>query len=198
MGRMCKQCGVFKPAAEFGWKLRGKRLTARCIACRKLNYHENPHRVRERAKEYYHAHKEHYSEQGRAHRAANVGARLVQAAKRRARDLGIECSIRLDDVVVPERCPVLGVPLVVNRGTCGPDSPTLDRIDPAKGYVPGNVLVVSLRANTIKNNATPHELLRVASFYAPLYGLKADEWQALALAVTWHDLHAVADPEARR
>lgn len=32
----------------------------------------------------------------------------------------------------------------------------------------------------------------------PLYGIKSHLWAALALAVTWYDLHAVAAPEARR
>lgn len=56
------------------------------------------------------------------------------------------------------------------KGKSGPqpDSPSIDRIIPALGYVKGNVIVVSQRANTIKNNATPEELRRVADFYSNL------------------------------
>jgi hypothetical protein len=42
-----------------------------------------------------------------------------------------------------------------------PNSPTIDRIDPRLGYVPGNVHVVSHRANRIKNNATLEEFEKI-------------------------------------
>ena len=42
------------------------------------------------------------------------------------------------------------------------------RIDNGKGYIVGNVIVVSFRANTIKSNATVEELERVAFFYRGL------------------------------
>lgn len=69
--------------------------------------------------------------------------------------------------MIPLHCPVLGLPLYRNSGGSaqGPNSPSLDRIDPALGYVKGNVKVISSRANSIKSNATPEELLRVAAYY---------------------------------
>lgn len=70
-------------------------------------------------------------------------------------------------MVIPDFCPVLGLPLYRNTGGLaqGPNSPSLDRIDPALGYVKGNVNVISSKANAIKSNATPEELLRVAAYY---------------------------------
>ena len=47
-------------------------------------------------------------------------------------------------------------------------SPSIDRIIPTLGYVRGNVIVVSLKANRIKNDATPDELMEVARFYKEL------------------------------
>jgi hypothetical protein len=55
-------------------------------------------------------------------------------------------------------CPVLGIPLIVGRGHARDTSPSLDRIDPTKGYVPGNVAVISHKANTMKSNATIDEI----------------------------------------
>lgn len=65
---------------------------------------------------------------------------------------------------------MLGIELAPCLGRQGPGdtSPTLDRIVPEKGYVPGNVLVISNRANAIKSNANTYELFQVARFYIEL------------------------------
>lgn len=66
---------------------------------------------------------------------------------------------------VPETCPVLRIPLEVNSSDGrGPsdNSPTIDRIIPAEGYVAGNIRWISNRANRFKNDATPEESLLVA------------------------------------
>lgn len=55
-------------------------------------------------------------------------------------------------------CPVLKVPMV--KGTRY--APSLDRIDPSLGYVPGNIVVMSRRANEIKSDASGEEVLKVA------------------------------------
>lgn len=72
-----------------------------------------------------------------------------------------------DDLEIPDFCPALGIPLYRASGckAQGPNSPTLDRLNPDLGYVRGNVLVVSARANQIKSDSTPSELYRVACFY---------------------------------
>ena len=48
----------------------------------------------------------------------------------------------------------------------------MDRIRPKLGYVPGNVVVVSHKANAIKSNSTITELVEVARFYGRLTGEK--------------------------
>jgi hypothetical protein len=42
---------------------------------------------------------------------------------------------------------------------------SLDRIKNSRGYVPGNVLVISLRANLLKGQATLAELQKIAAFF---------------------------------
>jgi len=95
-----------------------------------------------------------------------VALSLVRQAKRRAARKELPFDLTADDIVVPDFCPALGIPLyrAVGRKAQGPHSPTLDRIDPDLGYVRGNVRVISARANQIKSDATPSELLRVACF----------------------------------
>lgn len=71
----------------------------------------------------------------------------------------LDFNIDMLDIVIPDMCPLLGIPLLrasVGRKVHG--SPSLDRIDPSKGYIKGNVWVISTRANTLKNNATLEEL----------------------------------------
>ena len=96
-----------------------------------------------------------------------LGARLT-AKRNNALQKGIPFDLTISDLYpLPEVCPVLGIPLSYGGGH-GPadDSMALDRIDPSKGYTKDNVVMVSQRANRIKNNATPAELRKIADFYA--------------------------------
>jgi hypothetical protein len=83
---------------------------------------------------------------------------LLSGAKQRARRGGLPFDIDATDIVVPEVCPLLGIRLVALGGKRTDATPSLDRIDPIKGYVKGNVWVISWRANRLKNDATFQEL----------------------------------------
>ena len=95
---------------------------------------------------------------------------MARDARRRAQKAEVPFGITKDDITIPTHCPILGIPLVRALGRGGPsdNSPTLDRVRPEEGYVPGNVIVISLRANRIKSDATVQELRDIASFYATL------------------------------
>lgn len=84
--------------------------------------------------------------------------RLLKKARERAKMYGRECTLLLEDIVMPERCPLLGVRLAVGTRQVKNNSPTLDRKDSSKGYVPSNVWVISWRANRIKSDGTLAEL----------------------------------------
>jgi hypothetical protein len=84
--------------------------------------------------------------------------RLLQAAKKRAESQNLAFEITRDDLLLPEKCPVFGTPLVVGDRRCTGDSPSVDRVVPELGYVPGNVRIISLRANRLKSNGTEEEL----------------------------------------
>ena len=64
------------------------------------------------------------------------------------------------------KCPVLGVDMEISKlGSKNNDlTPSIDRIDPKKGYVKGNIIVVSMRANRIKTDATVDEIRKVADY----------------------------------
>lgn len=94
---------------------------------------------------------------------------LHRVAKHRAKKRGVEFSITPADIRIPETCPVFGFPLVLGVGISGKpggnfNSPSLDRIDPSVGYVPGNVRVISHLANSMKRDATPAQLRQFAEW----------------------------------
>ncbi len=95
----------------------------------------------------------------------SVARTLLRNSKYRAKRDGLRHTLTLSDIAVPSHCPVLGVRLKTSSGRAGPNSPSLDRIDSSKGYVPGNVVVVSWRANEVKKDASLEELERICSFY---------------------------------
>lgn len=75
--------------------------------------------------------------------------------RKSARKRGIEFSITRDQMPdVPDICPILKIPLDWHPDSDMKFSPSVDRIDNDKGYIPDNLQFVSFRANTLKNNGT--------------------------------------------
>lgn len=95
---------------------------------------------------------------------------LLDGAKARCRRSGLSFKLTTTDFDIPDKCPVLGIPLRHNWGgtTAHAASPTLDRIVPSRGYVRGNVVVVSYRANRLRSDATVAELQKLYNFYGRL------------------------------
>ena len=65
----------------------------------------------------------------------------------------------------PKVCPIFDVDLDWGRNGCNDNSPSLDRIDSTKGYIPGNVMMMSNLANKMKNNATPKQLKQFGRYH---------------------------------
>jgi hypothetical protein len=87
---------------------------------------------------------------------------MLHAAKARAKQKGLLFTITEADIFIPHICPLLLIPLGASMETRAPGSPSLDRKDSTKGYIPGNVWVISYRANRIKNDATLTEFTLMA------------------------------------
>lgn len=97
-------------------------------------------------------------------RRSNTVKSLMESSKSRAKANGIPFNLEESDIIVPDKCPILGIPLIKNSGVHSANSPSLDKIDPEKGYVKGNVQVISFKANAMKNNASKEELLLFAEW----------------------------------
>ncbi len=96
--------------------------------------------------------------------------KLFYLAKRRAKEKGLDFSLAVEDIIIPEYCPVLGIKLKpgIGIGAVGASkkacSPTIDRIDNSKGYTKENIKVISYRANLLKRDATLEEMRSIADY----------------------------------
>jgi hypothetical protein len=96
--------------------------------------------------------------------------KIWEGAKKRAKENDVVFTLALDDIPqIPTRCPVLGIEIRANT-KAGPldSSPSIDRITASLGYVPGNVRIISNRANRLRSDATSHELRLLAADCAKL------------------------------
>lgn len=98
---------------------------------------------------------------------------LLYYVKRRAQKNNIPFDLTNKDITIPKVCPVLGIPLTlrtrVNSAGCPhDDSPSIDRLIPELGYVKNNIIIVSMKANRIRNNSTIEELNKVSDFYSKI------------------------------
>jgi hypothetical protein len=109
-------------------------------------------------KKWHEKNKERISNYRKEYRIKNLTAIMVQNALYRSKKKGFEHNITADDIIIPEKCPALGV--VLERKEQSEDiafSPSLDRLDPAKGYTKDNINIISFRANSLKSDATFEE-----------------------------------------
>ena len=97
-------------------------------------------------------------------REKNPEKMLWFQARGRASTKGVPFDITPEDVVIPAHCPVFGFPLARSTGVKAYNSPSLDRFAPKKGYVRGNVFVISHLANQIKNSGTAEQHRLVAAW----------------------------------
>jgi hypothetical protein len=146
-----------------------------CIPCEKAWRREykrrNADTIRENGRRYdlkvkadpilLHARRARYKRFRVAHRGRHTVGNLSRRAKQKGVPFGLS-EADLDFSIIC--CPVLGIALRHNDAPSMPDSYSVDRITPSDGYVPGNVSIISNRANTIKNDAAPNEILAVAIY----------------------------------
>lgn len=131
--KICSKCKVEKPIDAFPPDNRTKRKTqAQCRAC--INAWM----------------KEHYRK--------DVAWSMIRRAKARATREGFEFDLTEEDITpLPEFCPVFGDRLRISEVTQDPHAYSLDRINNKRGYVKGNIAVMSYRANRLKNDGTAEE-----------------------------------------
>jgi len=100
--------------------------------------------------------------------------RMRKGARTRSgkKDIPFDLSVAHLREIAPLICPVLGVELIYtgDGGRGNPHTASLDRIEPEKGYVKGNVQIVSQMANMMKSSASENELRKFATWIIETYG----------------------------
>ncbi|MFZ9725627.1 MAG: hypothetical protein ACO3EH_00340 [Ilumatobacteraceae bacterium] len=105
-----------------------------------------------------------WSREYRVRKSRDPRWEMLRGARCRARAARLPFAITIDDIAIPKRCPVFGTPLVRGGMWVTPHNPSLDRIVPELGYVPGNIAVISHRANLIKSTGTAKEHRKIADW----------------------------------
>lgn len=83
--------------------------------------------------------------------------------KGKAKRLKIEFNLTKEDIIIPQYCPYTNIELTRIRGKGHIETnPSIDRIDPTKGYVRGNIQIISKLANTMKSNSSLETLITFA------------------------------------
>lgn len=134
----CNKCKSWKIKTDFNFRKNGIR---NCKLCENKYRRANMQRINEYAKKY---------------KKQNIANSLLYSARSRAKQSGIQINIDIEDIIIPDYCPVLGIQISINSHKN--NSPSLDRIFPELGYTKENVRVISWRANWIKNNSTIEEI----------------------------------------
>lgn len=147
-----------------------KRLNGTLDLYNKKRYAKNKDVIKKKSKEHYENNKESILQENKDYRRTKKGSinYLYKSAKGRSKKYNIKFNLNLDDIVIPDMCPVLGIQLIQGDRVSFDGSPTLDRIIPELGYTKDNIIVVSMKANRIKNNATLDELKKVYEYYGKL------------------------------
>ena len=128
-------------------------------------YYENKEAVLVTVQKYKDNNRELLHTNGKIYYRNNLKNRLLNAARARSKKSGLDFNITIEDFEIPLTCPLLNIDLFVAEGrkSVKYNSASLDRIDSSKGYVKGNVWIISFKANTMKSNSTLDEFTLMAN-----------------------------------
>lgn len=162
--KICKKCGLNKDNSEFHKCSRNKDgLFNNCKSCKKE--YDSLYRKSDKIQKLYKSkvYRNYKKEYQKFRFKTDPRLQLLISARHRAKKNNLPFNIELEDISIPEYCPILEIKLerkeYGKNGSFQPSSPSLDKIVPELGYVKGNVIVISMKANAMKYNATKEELV---------------------------------------
>lgn len=151
MKKICSKCKMEKDEKEFHKHATSKNsIRSECKKCRKEYGSTRKERDRSNSKK-----KELHRKDPRRY--------MIKSARFRAIRDNIPFNIEYDDFIVPLKCPILDIPLIVSS-QCSENSPSLDRIIPDLGYVKNNVAVISVKANRLKQEMCIADIYKLINY----------------------------------
>lgn len=151
--RTCLYCGN-----TFFVKKSKKETSRRKLFCDDCNKLLTPYQKKKIKMDKDPTYREHVLQGKRESHKRNIVHNMWKRAKSRAEKYGYDFNIEESDIIIPEVCPLLGIKIFCGDKDDYESSPSLDRIDNSKGYIKGNVWVISKKANSMKNSASAKEL----------------------------------------
>jgi hypothetical protein len=147
----CSKCKNVLPKTMFAYRKDGTKRS--CKECEKTyrEAHKNP---------------DYHKKYNKVYKQNNIEKVLWLSAKKRSSSKGLIFNIEIEDINIPEYCPILGIKIEVNGEKI--NSPSLDRIDSTKGYEKDNIQVISWRANWLKGNASLEEIKKLGEWASRL------------------------------
>lgn len=168
--KKCPRCSISKLLTDFRKnKTNPDGLSWACSICereiQRVHYQNNKEKVKKIVKEYCLANKEIISvKTKKRYKAMTWQKRHLTQIRCRANKRGLAFDLEESDLIYPNFCPVLGIPLNPAMGFGNPNSPSVDRIDNTKGYTKDNICIISNRANSIKRDANVEELKAIVAY----------------------------------
>lgn len=155
--KKCNNCFLDKPLEDF-WPCRGTPdgRQYECSECMVKHTRTIAKAAEERDKAIKASDPKNYD--------AAIVAQLYYMSRKRAKQKSVEHTITKDDIKLVHICPIRNVTMSRSTGKFNNDSYTLDRVDSSRGYVPGNVRVISWKANNLKSDLSVGDIVRLLAY----------------------------------
>lgn len=161
----CSKCKLIKEKKDFHLNKSSKTgYSQYCKICKKE--YDSQYRQGDKIQNLYKSktYRDRRKEYSKKRRSESNEKTMLLSAKARAKKMGLPFNLIESDIIIPEFCPLLGIKLERKEQSDKSgfiySSPSLDRIIPELGYVKGNIMVISMKANSMKYNASIEELIK--------------------------------------
>ena len=161
VAKKCSKCQKVLPVEEFYKYAKSKDgLTHHCQHCYRKYRKEKQEHYRQYMENRRKTDNEHVKQiKNKSWQNLDPRKKMLQQAKNRCNRKNLEFNLELKDIILPPVCPLLEIPFVVGTRDNYEHTYSLDRINSSKGYIKGNVWVITKLANSMKNSASKEELV---------------------------------------